>query len=121
MESDANLAPHRTAATPARLGSYLDDLGLVANAEGTADLGMKQLSAHLSMFWCLILAAVVIAVFCYAMICFKHMSSHIGTGHYWSNVWFWRGHACVVIMALLRLLVPRQKGPRDAAVRDDRM
>jgi hypothetical protein len=31
----------------------------------------------------------------YGIHCAQHMHEYIGTGHYFSNVWFWKGHAAL--------------------------
>jgi hypothetical protein len=40
----------------------------------------------------------------YGLYCWVHMRAFIGTGHYWSNVWFYKSHACLFAMISLRLL-----------------
>ncbi len=40
----------------------------------------------------------------YGLYC--HMHTFIGTGHYWSNVWFYKAHACLFAAIALRIITP---------------
>ena len=44
----------------------------------------------------------------YGLICSFHMGTFIGTGHYWSNPWFYKGHACLFAAIAMRIITPKE-------------
>lgn len=42
----------------------------------------------------------------YGLYCALHMRAYIGTGYYWSNPWFYKGHACLFAIIVLRIITP---------------
>jgi hypothetical protein len=45
----------------------------------------------------------------YGLHCAIHMKAFIGSGHYWSNPWFYKAHASLFALIILRLLTPLSK------------
>ena len=39
----------------------------------------------------------------YGIHCVIHMGAYRGTGHYWSNVWFYKAHAVLFAVVALRI------------------
>ena len=39
----------------------------------------------------------------YGVFCVVHMHAYIGTGHYWSNPWFYKAHAVLFAVIALRI------------------
>lgn len=46
-----------------------------------------------------------LGVCAYALYCAWHMFSYIGTGHYWTNAWFWKAHLLLPVMFIIRALM----------------
>jgi hypothetical protein len=53
----------------------------------------------------LVLNLVGLGIAIYGIYCGYHMASYIGTDEYWSNPWFFKGHACLFGLIALRCLV----------------
>lgn len=45
----------------------------------------------------------------YGLYCAGHMHDYIGTGHYWSNPWFYKAHATLFAIIALRIITPGVK------------
>lgn len=41
----------------------------------------------------IVLLLMAISLCCYGLYCAYHMHAFIGSGHYWSNPWFYKAHA----------------------------
>jgi len=50
-------------------------------------------------------AVLALLVGAYGLYCGWRMGAFIGTGHYWSNPWFYKGHACLFAMIALKILM----------------
>jgi hypothetical protein len=50
--------------------------------------------ALLAIHVAIVIAGVVVCA--EGLRCAYHMHSYIGTGQYWSNPWFYKGHACLL-------------------------
>lgn len=50
----------------------------------------------------------------YGLHCATKMSAFIGTGHYWSNPWFYKANAAFFAVIALRALTPEQKDSSHA-------
>jgi hypothetical protein len=48
----------------------------------------------------------MLALCVYGLYCAWYMHGYIGTGHYWSNSWFWKGHATLILLLALRVIEP---------------
>jgi hypothetical protein len=52
----------------------------------------------------------------YALHCAYYMSGHIGKPDYLSNAWFWKAHACIPVLFMIRavLVVVEAKEKQNA-------
>lgn len=57
----------------------------------------------------LLFSLACIALCVYGLYCGYRMYAFIGTGHYWSNPWFYKGHACLFAAIGLRILTAGEK------------
>jgi hypothetical protein len=49
----------------------------------------------------------------YGIHCAAHMHDYIGTGHYFTNPWFWKGNATLAAVIATSLLMAIVKGRTD--------
>jgi hypothetical protein len=49
----------------------------------------------------------VLALGGYALYCWWHLRAYVGTGHYWTNQWFYKSHACLIVLIIINLFIPR--------------
>jgi hypothetical protein len=50
----------------------------------------------------ILLALTGLACCGYALYAASHMFSHIGKPDYWTNTWFWKAHACIPVLFMIR-------------------
>jgi hypothetical protein len=54
-----------------------------------------------------VLLLIGLALCGYGLYCWTHMGVYVGTGHYWSNPWFYKAHACLFGVIAIRCLTGR--------------
>lgn len=63
----------------------------------------------------LLLLSTCIGLCLYGLYCAFRMDEFIGTGHYWSNPWFYKAHAALFAVIVLRILAPAPAASKPEA------